>query len=124
MGMRPAKFQEKPGTIARTAGFVGRTPWSAADAPVGRLAHCKMLALLFRQRGEGVPGPEGPGGPPPQAPRWFVDLVPVATHFRPAFPKTAKHLTVDHFPRACIACTVRAACRATDSGSPGTGRVN
>jgi hypothetical protein len=38
---------------------VGRTPWSAADAPVGLLAPCKMLMSLFRQREAGVP--RGPG---------------------------------------------------------------
>ena len=54
--------------------MVGRTPWSAADAPVGLLAHCKMLMSLFRLRDEGVP--RGPGGPPHQAPRWFFDPVP------------------------------------------------
>src|ERR1035441_10775671 len=48
--------------IARPAGLVGRTPWSAADAPVGLLASCKKLMSLFRQRDEGVP--RGPGGPP------------------------------------------------------------
>ncbi len=30
--------------------MVGRTPWSAADAPVGLLAPCKMLLSLFRLR--------------------------------------------------------------------------
>src|ERR1019366_1136409 len=43
-------------------GMVGRTPWSAADAPVGPLALCMMLISLARQRDEGVP--RGPGGPP------------------------------------------------------------
>jgi hypothetical protein len=42
--------------------LVGRTPWSAADAPVGLLAPCKMLTPLCRLRDEGVP--RGPGGPP------------------------------------------------------------
>src|ERR1017187_2865984 len=44
------------------SGWVGRTPWSAADAPVGLLAPCKMPISLYRQRDEGVP--RGPGGPP------------------------------------------------------------
>ncbi len=35
--------------------IVGRTPWSAADAPVGLLAP-------YKKRDEGVP--RGPGGPP------------------------------------------------------------
>ena len=35
--------------------MVGRTPWSAADAPVGLLAPCKMLISLFRQRDGAVP---------------------------------------------------------------------
>src|ERR1035441_1135648 len=39
---------------AITRGLVGRTPWSAADAPVGLLAPCKMLTPLSRQRDEGV----------------------------------------------------------------------
>ena len=54
-------------TVARTAGLVGRTPRSAADAPVGLLAACKMLISLPGQRDEGVP--RGPGGPPHQATR-------------------------------------------------------
>ena len=41
---------------------VGRTPWSAADAPVGLLAPCKMLIPLFQMRDEGVP--RRPGGLP------------------------------------------------------------
>jgi hypothetical protein len=71
MGLRPTKLHEKTGTIARPAGLVGRTPWSAADAPVGQLTPCKMLMSLFRQRDEGVP--RGPGGPPHQATEWFFD---------------------------------------------------
>src|ERR1019366_2403824 len=39
---------EAPGEL------VGRTPWSAADAPVGLLAPCKMPTSLCRQRDEGV----------------------------------------------------------------------
>ena len=46
-------------------GMVGRTPWSAADAPVGRLAPYRMLTPAIRQRDEGVP--RGPEGPPHQA---------------------------------------------------------
>src|ERR1035438_3873750 len=42
--------------------LVGRTPWSAADAPVGLLTPCKVPISLFRQRDGGVP--RGPGGPP------------------------------------------------------------
>src|ERR1017187_8418342 len=42
--------------------MVGRTPRSAADAPVGLLAPGKMLIPLFRLRDAGVP--RGPGGPP------------------------------------------------------------
>src|ERR1035438_6818243 len=38
--------------------LVGRTPWSAADAPVGLPAPRDVLAPLFRQRDEGV-RPEG-----------------------------------------------------------------
>ena len=38
---------------------MGRTPWSAADAPVGLLALCMVLISLARQRDEGVP--RGPG---------------------------------------------------------------
>src|ERR1035441_10847345 len=40
-------------------GLVGRTPWSAADAPVGLLAPCKMPISLFG-RDEGFS--RGPGG--------------------------------------------------------------
>ena len=43
---------------------VGRTPWSAADAPVGPPAPFKMLTPSIRPRDEGVP--RGPGGPPHQ----------------------------------------------------------
>ena len=56
-----------PLTFASTAPsalMVGRTPWSAADAPVGLLAPRKVLTPLFRLRDEGVP--RGPGGPPHQ----------------------------------------------------------
>src|ERR1035441_1535833 len=62
---QPARL-EKPGTVARTAGLVGRTPWSAADALVGLLAPCKMLMSLFGQRDGGVP--RGPGGSAPPIP--------------------------------------------------------
>jgi hypothetical protein len=54
MGLRPAKVHEKLGAIVSPAGWVGRTPWSAADAPVGLPVPCKMLMSLFRQRDEGV----------------------------------------------------------------------
>jgi hypothetical protein len=40
--------------------MVGRTPWSAADAPVGLLAPCKMLTPSFRLRDEGVHPQRGP----------------------------------------------------------------
>jgi hypothetical protein len=46
--------------------MVGRSPWTAADAPVGLLAPYKMLTPLCRRRDEGVP--RGPGGPPHQCP--------------------------------------------------------
>ena len=42
--------------------MVGRTPWSAADAPVGLLAPWNMPMSLFRMRVQG--DPRGPGGPP------------------------------------------------------------
>ena len=67
MGLRPAKLHDKPGTVAGPAGLVGRTPWSAADAPVGLLTPSKVLM----SRDEGVP--REPGGPPH---RWFFDPVP------------------------------------------------
>ena len=41
---------------------MGRSPWTAADAPVGLLAPCKTLTPLFRMRDEGVP--RRPGGLP------------------------------------------------------------
>src|ERR1035441_6904292 len=44
--------------------MVGRTPRSAADAPVGLPAPCRMPIPLVRRRDEGVP--RGPGGPPHQ----------------------------------------------------------
>src|ERR1035438_4630557 len=66
MGLRPAKSHEKLGTIASPAGLVGRTPWSAADAPVGLLASRMMLMSLCRLRDEGVP--RGPAGPPHHLP--------------------------------------------------------
>src|ERR1035441_7523375 len=44
--------------------MVGRSPWTAADAPVGLFKLCKMLSPLCRQRDQGVP--RGPGGPPHQ----------------------------------------------------------
>ena len=47
--------------------MVGRTPWSAADAPVGLLAPCVTLVSLSRLRDAGVP--RGPGGPPHDAGR-------------------------------------------------------
>ncbi len=43
-------------------GIGGADPWSAAGAPVGLRALCKMRISLFRQRDGGVP--RGPGGPP------------------------------------------------------------
>ena len=48
--------------IAPSALVVGRTPRSAADAPVGLRALGMMLTQLFQPRDEGVP--RGPGGPP------------------------------------------------------------
>ena len=56
-----AKVEYHP-SAGQPAGEVGRTPWSAADAPVGLLAPGEVLAPLFRLRDEGVP--RGPGGPP------------------------------------------------------------
>ena len=50
---------------AGTCSLVGRTPWSAADAPVGLFALGMMLGSLLRRRDEGVP--RGPGGPPHQS---------------------------------------------------------
>src|ERR1019366_8636207 len=65
MGVPPAKLHEKLGAIGGPASLVGRTPWSAADAPVGLLAPRKMPMSLCRLRDEGVP--RGPGGPPHHA---------------------------------------------------------
>src|ERR1019366_9294877 len=42
--------------------IVGQSPWTAADAPVGLLALCRMLISLLRPRDEGVP--RRPGGLP------------------------------------------------------------
>src|ERR1022692_3727817 len=42
--------------------MVGRSPGTAADAPVGLLAPCKMLIALYRLRDGGVP--RRPGGLP------------------------------------------------------------
>ena len=50
-----------------TGQMVGRTPWSAADAPVGLLALRKMLMSLCRLRDQGV-RPTIPRG-------WFFDPV-------------------------------------------------
>ena len=47
--------------------IVGRTPWSAAGAPVGLLAPGVTLVSLSRLRDAGVP--RGPGGPPHDAGR-------------------------------------------------------
>jgi FkbH-like protein len=52
------------------ADVVGRTPWSAADAPVG-------LPAPFKMRDEGVP--RGPGGPPHQS---RADYARMATDLR------------------------------------------
>jgi hypothetical protein len=41
--------------------MVGRTPWSAADPPVGYRETCKHLRSQ-QERDGGVP--RGPGGPP------------------------------------------------------------
>ena len=46
MGLGPAKFHEKLGIIA-LPDLVGRTPWSAADAPVGLLAPHRTTAMLY-----------------------------------------------------------------------------
>ena len=52
--------------IAQSALIVGRTPRSAADAPVGLRALCMMLTQLFQPRDEGVLAQRAPrpGGPP------------------------------------------------------------
>jgi hypothetical protein len=41
--------------IAQSALIVGRTPRSAADAPVGLRALCMMLTQLFQPRDEDSP---------------------------------------------------------------------
>src|ERR1035438_900232 len=54
----------------QSASMVGRTPWSAADAPVGLLAPCKMM-IVVPDAGRGRPGPEGTptrGSAPPLPP--------------------------------------------------------
>src|SRR5450755_1147219 len=38
---------------------IGRTPWSAADAPVGLLAPCNLPVSLFRQRDEASRADQG-----------------------------------------------------------------
>jgi len=53
--------------IAQSALIVGRTPRSAADAPVGLRALCMMLTQLFQPRDEGVP--RRPGGLPHKLPQ-------------------------------------------------------
>jgi hypothetical protein len=40
--------------------MVGRTPWSAADAPVGLFAPCRTPTRLFRLRDGGVRPQRGP----------------------------------------------------------------
>src|ERR1035441_1957058 len=52
--------------IAQSALIVGRTPRSAADAPVRLRALCTMLTQLFQPRDEGVLAQRAPrpGGPP------------------------------------------------------------
>src|ERR1035438_3691123 len=52
----------------KSARVAGRTPWSAADAPVGLLAPCKVPTSSFRMRDEGVLAQRAPrpGGPPHQ----------------------------------------------------------
>src|ERR1022692_500532 len=74
MGLRPAKFHEKRKLSRERRDWWGGPPWSAADAPVGLLAPCKMLMSLFRQRDAGVP--RGPGGPPHQATGGFFRQSP------------------------------------------------
>src|ERR1019366_1928685 len=56
----------RPRQEVRQGGLVGRTPWSAADAPVGLPAPREVPTSLFRQRDEGVPAQRAPrpGGPP------------------------------------------------------------
>ena len=49
-------MNEKLSTIASPAGLVGRTPWSAADAPVGLLARCEMLMSAGSLELSGIAG--------------------------------------------------------------------
>ncbi len=58
------RYHPSAGLPANGAEVVARTPWSAADAPVGPLAPGNMLTPLSRLRDEGVP--REPGGPPHQ----------------------------------------------------------
>src|ERR1017187_2990539 len=66
--------------------MVGRTPWSAADAPVGLLAPGVMLIPLFRMR-DGDSRPQGDprtrGSPPPLPPdlQLWQKLVLVASRY-------------------------------------------
>ena len=60
------------GSGTTPAEMVGRTPRSAADAPVGLHAPCRAPMSSFRQRDEGVP--RGPGGPP-HLKRWLPLLL-------------------------------------------------
>jgi hypothetical protein len=48
-------MQTGTGAKSHIVAWVGRTPWSAADAPVGLLAPCKMLISTFRQPDEDSP---------------------------------------------------------------------
>src|ERR1035441_5114532 len=48
-----------PPGIAQSALIVGRTPRSAADAPVGLLALCMMLTQLFQPRDEASRADQG-----------------------------------------------------------------
>src|ERR1017187_6804864 len=48
--------------VGQPASIVGRSPWTAADAPVGLFAPCQMLKSLFHLRDEGIP--RRPGAAP------------------------------------------------------------
>src|ERR1035438_5505765 len=74
--------------------LVGRTPWSAADAPVGLLTPCKVPISLFRQRDGGVP--RGPGGPPhhfPSDPTTLADFPSLMNSRVPPRPRRRRRRT-------------------------------
>src|ERR1035437_4903000 len=97
--------------IAPSALVVGRTPRSAADAPVGLRALGMMLTQLFQPRDEGVLAQRAPrpGGPPHSLCRirsfgkneWhWVDNLPHEPSSRYVPPNSVKHPTcVFYAPR-------------------------